>query len=65
MLQEEQIQVEKTSSIYQFDPFVNNGIFCIGGWLNNTDIHEELKHPIIMQSLALFRQGAKHHQLMR
>ena len=43
-----EIQVVKTSSIYRLDPFVDKGILRVGGRLNNADIPEESKHPIIL-----------------
>ena len=43
-----EIQVGKTSSIYRLDPFVDKGILRVGGRLNNADIPEESKHPIIL-----------------
>ena len=43
-----EIQVGKTSSIYHLDPFMDKGLLRIGGRLNNADIPQESKHPIIL-----------------
>ena len=43
-----EIQVGKTSSIYRLDPFMDKGLLRVGGRLNNADIPQESKHPIIL-----------------
>ena len=43
-----EVAVGKTSSIYRLDPFVDKGVLRVGGRLNNADIPQESKHPIIL-----------------
>ena len=38
----------KTSTLYRLDPFSDKGILRVGGRLNNADIPEDSKHPIIL-----------------
>ena len=42
------VAVGKTSPIYRLDPFVDKGVLRVGGRLNNADIPQESKHPIIL-----------------
>ena len=42
------VAVRKTSSICRVDPFVDKDVLRVGGRLNNTDIPQESKHPIIL-----------------
>ena len=43
-----EVAVGKTSSIYRLNPFVDKGVLRFGGRLNNADILQESKHPIIL-----------------
>ncbi len=40
--------VKKSSSIYQLDPTVHNGLLRVGGRLRRAQISEEAKHPSIL-----------------
>ena len=40
--------VKKSSSIYQLDPTVHNGLLRVGGHLRRAQISEEAKHPSIL-----------------
>ena len=41
-------KVRRTSHIYHLDPFIADGILRVGGRLNNADISEDSKHPVIL-----------------
>jgi len=43
-----EVAVGKISSIYRLDPFTDKGALRVGGRLNNADIPQESKHPIIL-----------------
>ena len=43
-----EVAVGKISSIYRLDPFVEKGVLRVDGQLNNADIPQESKHPIIL-----------------
>ncbi|XP_078384040.1 uncharacterized protein LOC144666486 [Oculina patagonica] len=47
-LQRRKNEVTKTSSLYRLDPFVDAGLLRVGGRLNNADIPDESKHPVIL-----------------
>ncbi|XP_078355246.1 uncharacterized protein LOC144639838 [Oculina patagonica] len=47
-LQRRKNEVTKTSSLYRLDPFVDTGLLGVGGRMNNADIPEESKHPVIL-----------------
>ena len=40
--------IKKSSSIYQLDPVVNDGLLRVGGRLRRAQISEEAKHPSIL-----------------
>ena len=41
-------RMTKSSALYRLDPFSDKGILRVGGRLNNADITEDSKHPIIL-----------------
>ena len=41
-------KMRRTSHINRLDPFIADGILRVSGRLNNADISEESKHPVIL-----------------
>jgi ribonuclease HI len=51
-----QPKVKKSSSLYRLDPFLHEGLLCIGGRLSETNWDFEAKHPIIIPRSHLITQ---------
>lgn len=41
-------KMRKTSHLYRLDPFIDDGILRVGSRLNNADISQDSKHPVIL-----------------
>ena len=47
-LKNAQKQVKKSSSIVKLDHVLVEGIMCVGGWLHNSTIEQDAKHPVLL-----------------
>lgn len=65
MLKEKQDRgerVNKSSSLYKLDPFLDKLVLRVGGRLRQSDLNTELKHPVLLKKKHfLTRLLVKHH----
>ena len=45
---QKKVEFKKFGSLYRLDPFVREGVLCVGGRLSQADLSEEAKHPVIL-----------------
>ena len=54
-------KMRRTSHINRLDPFIADGILRVSGRLNNADISEESKHPVILPRKGHVTTSIIHH----
>lgn len=46
----------RASSIYSLDPYLENGLLCVGGRIRRAGLLDEEKHPVILPSKCTVTQ---------